>query len=75
MLTLIHCLCCLLLLLLLLFVGIGYAIAERLATDGATVLINSRSVKNVDAAVDALRAKGLVNVFGLAGNMGVADSR
>lgn len=39
--------------------GIGLAIAERLATDGASVMISSRKQQNVDKTVSALRAKGL----------------
>lgn len=44
--------------------GIGLAIAERFAGEGAAVVISSRRQKNVDAAVENLRSKGL-EVFGV----------
>lgn len=39
--------------------GIGYSIARRLAQDGASVMICSRSQKHVDEAVKALLDEGL----------------
>lgn len=39
--------------------GIGLAIAERLAEDGASVMISSRKQQNVDNAVKTLKSKGL----------------
>lgn len=39
--------------------GIGYAIAQGLAENGAKVLISSRKQENVDEAVAALQTKGL----------------
>ncbi|KAI4470395.1 dehydrogenase/reductase (sdr family) member 4 [Holotrichia oblita] len=39
--------------------GIGLGIAQRLAEEGANVVISSRKQKNVDAAVHNLKAKGL----------------
>lgn len=39
--------------------GIGYALAEALATAGARVVLNARSAAPLAAARDALRAKGL----------------
>lgn len=39
--------------------GIGLAIAERLASDGAKVMISSRKQQNVDSALTQLRGKGL----------------
>nr|KYP58287.1 Dehydrogenase/reductase SDR family member 4 [Cajanus cajan] len=39
--------------------GIGFAIAERLGLEGASVVISSRRQQNVDAAVEILRAKGI----------------
>lgn len=39
--------------------GIGYSIARRLAQDGASVMICSRSQENVDKAVAKLKADGL----------------
>lgn len=44
--------------------SIGYAIARRLAQDGADVVISSRKQQNVDKAVEALRKENL-NVLGL----------
>lgn len=37
--------------------GIGFAIAERLCAEGASVMISSRKQQNVDEAVAALQAK------------------
>uniref|UniRef100_A0ACD5YJJ0 Uncharacterized protein n=2 Tax=Avena sativa TaxID=4498 RepID=A0ACD5YJJ0_AVESA len=42
--------------------GIGLAIAERLGLEGAKVVISSRKQKNVDEAVEGLRAKGIAVV-------------
>lgn len=53
--------------------GIGYAIAQKLLEDGATVLINSRNKKNVDDAVESLKSYGTVH--GLAGNIGQSEIR
>ena len=39
--------------------GIGYAIARRLAKDGAHVVLSSRRQANVDRAVSTLKAEGL----------------
>ncbi|KAK7363795.1 hypothetical protein VNO77_05953 [Canavalia gladiata] len=39
--------------------GIGFAIAERLGLEGASVVISSRRQQNVDAAAEKLRAKGI----------------
>ncbi|KAJ6834233.1 short-chain dehydrogenase/reductase SDRA [Iris pallida] len=39
--------------------GIGLGIAERLGSEGASVVISSRKQKNVDEATEKLRAKGL----------------
>ena len=55
--------------------GIGYAIAQRLLEEGANVLISSRKQKNVDAAVKALRARGLANVEGVVCHVCKADHR
>lgn len=43
--------------------GIGYAIARRLAREGAKVVVSSRKEKNVEKAVNELKAEGL-NVTG-----------
>ncbi|XWS12899.1 hypothetical protein CRYUN_Cryun37aG0129700 [Craigia yunnanensis] len=39
--------------------GIGFGIAERLALEGASVVISSRKQKNVAEAVEKLKAKGI----------------
>ena len=39
--------------------SIGFAIAQRLAEDGAKVMLSSRKQSNVDKAVKALKDKGL----------------
>lgn len=44
--------------------GIGFAIAKRLAQDGAAVCISSRKQVNVDQALDQLKSEGLKDVFG-----------
>src|ERR1700753_913134 len=38
--------------------GIGFAIAELLAREGATVVVNGRSKERVDAAIKKIRASG-----------------
>ncbi|CAN6222348.1 unnamed protein product [Urochloa humidicola] len=42
--------------------GIGLAIAERLGLEGAAVVISSRKQRNVDEAMEALKAKGIAAV-------------
>nr|TKW30324.1 hypothetical protein SEVIR_2G028500v2 [Setaria viridis] len=42
--------------------GIGLAIAERLGLEGAAAVVSSRKQRNVDEAVEALRAKGIAAV-------------
>ncbi|TKY69574.1 Tropinone reductase 3 [Spatholobus suberectus] len=39
--------------------GIGFAIAQRLGLEGASVVISSRKQQNVDVAAEKLRAKGI----------------
>ncbi|XP_036592018.1 dehydrogenase/reductase SDR family member 2, mitochondrial-like [Trichosurus vulpecula] len=39
--------------------GIGFAIAQRLARDGAHVIVSSRKQQNVDRAVEKLQGEGL----------------
>ena len=51
--------------------GIGYAIAEALAREGAHVIVNGRTEKRVDAAVQKLKSAG-GNVEGLAADLGTA---
>ena len=53
---------------------IGLAIAERLGHDGAHVVVSSRKQKNVDRAVEGLRAKD-ISVTGVTCHVGDADAR
>eukprot|EP01083_Nonionella_stella_P150090 477595_1 len=43
--------------------GIGLAIAERLGSEGATVVVASRKQKNIDAALQLLKSKH-INAYG-----------
>ncbi|MBV9763152.1 MAG: SDR family oxidoreductase [Acidobacteriaceae bacterium] len=52
--------------------GIGYAIAEALATEGARVIVNGRTAPRVDAAVSKLRA-AFGEVHGLTADLGSPD--
>ncbi|XP_061447238.1 dehydrogenase/reductase SDR family member 4-like isoform X3 [Rhineura floridana] len=54
--------------------GIGFAIARRLAQDGAHVVVSSRKQGNVDRAVAELRTENL-SVSGLVCHVGKADDR
>uniref|UniRef100_A0A8C8ZWX9 Dehydrogenase/reductase SDR family member 4 n=1 Tax=Prolemur simus TaxID=1328070 RepID=A0A8C8ZWX9_PROSS len=54
--------------------GIGFAIARRLAQDGAHVVVSSRKQQNVDRAVAALQAEGL-SVTGTVCHVGKAEDR
>lgn len=54
--------------------GIGYAIAERLALEGASVIVNGRTQKRVDEALAKLRAPGSRgSINGLAADLGTAN--
>lgn len=53
--------------------GIGYAIAEALAREGARVIVNGRAQKGVDAAVAKLESDTRGEVLGFAGDLGTAD--
>jgi NAD(P)-dependent dehydrogenase (short-subunit alcohol dehydrogenase family) len=54
--------------------GIGYAIAEALAKEGAAVIVNGRTKARVDTAVEKLRAAGLKGqVEGFAADLGTAE--
>jgi NAD(P)-dependent dehydrogenase (short-subunit alcohol dehydrogenase family) len=54
--------------------GIGYAIAERLAMEGASVIINGRTQKRVDDALAKISGAGSrSSVKGLAADLGTAD--
>ncbi|XP_055707582.1 dehydrogenase/reductase SDR family member 4-like [Phlebotomus papatasi] len=54
--------------------GIGYAIAERLAQEGAKVVVSSRKAPNVERAVAQLKAKNL-QVHGIKCHVGSAEDR
>uniref|UniRef100_A0A8C5XIT3 Dehydrogenase/reductase 4 n=1 Tax=Microcebus murinus TaxID=30608 RepID=A0A8C5XIT3_MICMU len=54
--------------------GIGFAIARRLAQDGAHVVVSSRKQQNVDRAVAALQGEGL-SVSGTICHVGKAEDR
>jgi len=54
--------------------GIGFAIAERLGLEGASVVVSSRKKKNVEEAVEKLRAKG-INVLGVACHVSSREQR
>jgi NAD(P)-dependent dehydrogenase (short-subunit alcohol dehydrogenase family) len=54
--------------------GIGYAIANSLAREGAHVIINGRSQSSVDSAIAAIKAETGSNVSGFAGDLSKADS-
>lgn len=53
--------------------GIGYAIAEALATSGARVAVNGRSAERVDAAVADLRRVTGADVIGVAADVTTDD--
>ncbi|XP_036055897.1 dehydrogenase/reductase SDR family member 4 isoform X2 [Onychomys torridus] len=54
--------------------GIGFAIARRLAEDGAHVVISSRKQENVDRAVATLQGEGL-SVTGIVCHVGKPEDR
>ncbi|MEJ1280306.1 hypothetical protein NN561_011249 [Cricetulus griseus] len=54
--------------------GIGFSIAQRLARDGAHVVLSSRKQQNVDCAVAMLKAEGL-SVTGTVCHVGKAEDR
>jgi NAD(P)-dependent dehydrogenase (short-subunit alcohol dehydrogenase family) len=54
--------------------GIGLAIAEALAAEGASVIVNGRTRQRVETALRQLREKRLVGpVEGMAADLGTAD--
>src|SRR5271166_5034933 len=54
--------------------GIGYAIAETLAREGAHVIVNGRTESRVEAALGKLKAAGLKGrVEGFAADLGTSD--
>lgn len=54
--------------------GIGFAIAERLGLEGASVVVSSRKQKNVEEAVEKLRVKG-IDVLGVACHVSSREQR
>ncbi|ERL84577.1 dehydrogenase/reductase SDR family member 4 [Dendroctonus ponderosae] len=54
--------------------GIGFAIAQRLAREGAKVIVSSRKAKNVEAATEKLSQEGL-SVTGLVCHVGKSEDR
>ena len=57
-------------------IRIGYAIADRLARDGAKVMISSRKQVNVDKAVESLRKQhGIESVSGVICHVGKDEDR
>ncbi|KAG4071993.1 hypothetical protein HA402_010930 [Bradysia odoriphaga] len=55
--------------------GIGLAIAKRLASDGASVVISSRKLSNVSKAVELLKSMGYSQVHGFKCHVGVDQDR
>lgn len=54
--------------------GIGFAIASRLAAEGASVVVNSRSQGRVDEAIQKIRSEhGDVQVTGIAADLSAAE--
>ena len=53
--------------------GIGYAIAEGLAQEGAEVIVNGRSAERVAEATDALNNATGTRAIGIAADLGSAD--
>lgn len=53
---------------------IGFAIARRLAQEGAHVVISSRKEKKVNAAVEILKSEGL-SVLGMVCHVSNSDHR
>lgn len=54
--------------------GIGFAIAEHLGLEGASVVVSSRKKNNVEEAVEKLRAKG-IDVLGVACHVSSREQR
>src|SRR3989442_6423186 len=54
--------------------GIGFAIAQRLAKEGAAVIVNGRTEKRVEQALSALKKAGVTGKLeGLAADLGKAE--
>lgn len=54
--------------------GIGYAIAERLASEGANVIVNGRTRESVDAAVARIASRSAGEVIGFAGDVSTPET-
>lgn len=54
--------------------GIGYAIAQRLGSEGASLVVSSRKENNVEKAVKSLRDEG-ITVEGIACHVGNKEQR
>lgn len=54
---------------------IGYSIVERLAAEGAKVIISSRKEENVEKAIDQLKSKGFNDVRGVKCHVASAEDR
>ncbi|XP_057376871.1 dehydrogenase/reductase SDR family member 4-like [Daphnia carinata] len=54
--------------------GIGFAMAQRMALDGAHVVISSRTQENVDSALDKLKSQGF-SASGMVCHAGVKEDR
>ncbi|XP_032790048.1 dehydrogenase/reductase SDR family member 4 [Daphnia magna] len=54
--------------------GIGFAMAQRMALDGAHVVISSRNQENVDAALEKLKSQGF-SASGMVCHAGVKEDR
>ena len=54
--------------------GIGYAIAESLASEGADVIVNGRSKSAVEAALEGLRQTCKAKLFGFAGDLSTPEA-
>lgn len=55
--------------------GIGFAIAQSLAENGANVVVSSRKEKNVSAAVEKLNSLGFDKIAGVVCHVGKAEDR
>jgi NAD(P)-dependent dehydrogenase (short-subunit alcohol dehydrogenase family) len=54
--------------------GIGYAVAEALASEGARVIINGRSQESVDRAIAELTPKAAGELLGFAGDLSRSET-
>ncbi|CAI9086869.1 OLC1v1020791C1 [Oldenlandia corymbosa var. corymbosa] len=54
--------------------GIGFATAERLGLEGASVVVSSRNQENVEQAVEKLKAKG-IEAYGVVCHVSDAQQR